>query len=289
MIPLSVPAFILSSPLLAGLISTCIFGRKAAVEGIPGLLFHSVVPVPGRELSHYPLDRFDAFCRELSDSTYRTICVKDASTGQHPAEGLSGLSPLLLTFDDGLDSVFHHALPVLETYGLKATVFCLGSHFGELSAWDIFTGNRHLTREQIRILVHKGIEIGSHTVTHPCLPYLDMQSIRKELTESKKTLEDITGYAVTSLAFPYGAWDKTIWQIALESGYTAATLYRGSPGTIPNLFPVSGVYRFDSPADILEKLKNTRLFSSVVARTRMMPHFAKGTPIWRYRKTYSRV
>src|SRR6478752_4779892 len=51
---------------------------------------------------------------------------------------------------------------------------------------------------ELRELAAMGVEIGSHTVTHPVLTTLDEQCIFRELDESKKILEDQLGRPVTS-------------------------------------------------------------------------------------------
>ena len=273
-----------SVPFLLGTVSTLLFGRRRASTVPPGLLFHSIVPRPGLEMSHVALDRFERFCSLLAGKNIATLTVSDAilpldnasPPGQH----------CLITFDDGFQSVATMAAPVLEHYHLKATVFCLGNHFGESSRWDIFSGNIHLTRGEIRALADQGHEIGGHSLTHAYLPFLDEKSVRNELEFSKKQLEDIIGKQVTSLSFPYGGWNQRIWEIALETGYTAATLYRGHSRAGRGQIPVYGVYQYDSPADMLAKCTGQSAISLVRARSGMMAHFARGTPVWKYRREY---
>lgn len=276
-------SLLFSSPLLSGLFSTMLFGKKPKKERIPGLLFHSLANEPCTGVSHYPAGQFRDLCILLKSSGISSVCVKDARATETAPD-----KRCLLTFDDGLESVYLHALPLLESYTLNATIFCLGSLFGELSSWDIYSGNRHCSRTQIRDMSDRGFEIGSHTISHPSLLYLRESAVRQELYQSKCTLEDITGKEVTSLSFPFGSWNRAIWKLAKECGYTAATLYRGKAYANENLFPVQGVYRFDSPEDIMQKIDLKRSFSIQRARSEMMSHFAQGTPAWKYRKVYDR-
>jgi len=69
------------------------------------------------------------------------------------------------------------------------------------------------------------IEIGAHTVTHPSLSTLPMDSQREEIRESKAQLEEIVDRAVTSFAYPYGKRsDYTPETVGLveEAGFTGA-------------------------------------------------------------------
>lgn len=258
-------------------------GRRLP-QTVPGLLFHSVLPHPAFEMSHFPLSRFTPLLESLKKRQYQAITLQSAAVA-----AATELKPLLLTFDDGLNTVYHHALPALQDAGMVATIFCVSGYLGNRSGWDVFNRNIHLTSDELREIAALGHEIGSHTHSHVNLPYLDTHAITEELQLSKRTLEDIIGREVTSLSFPHGGWSPKIWNIAQEIGYKAATLYRGRRHASQKLFPVQGVYQFDSIEDILVKIDPVCRFSSSRARAVMMSHFAKGTPIWKYRREYSRV
>ena len=201
-----------------------------------------------------------------------------------PADPCSGRC--LITFDDGLQSVYKYAFPSLEEFGFCSTIFCISGFYGKKSSWDIYSNNMHLNKSQIRHLSEKGHEIGSHTKSHAYLPFLNNKSIYSELFDSRSELEDITGCPVTSCSFPYGGWTPDIWKIAQDAGYSAATLYRNHSQATTGLFPVLGVQRFDSTNDIISKLTTKTTFSILRARSNLMAHFAKGTPMWKFRKEY---
>jgi peptidoglycan/xylan/chitin deacetylase (PgdA/CDA1 family) len=63
------------------------------------------------------------------------------------------------------------------------------------------------------------ITLGSHSVTHPRFTTLDVEERRKELTDSRRKLEEVAGKKVDSFAFPYGDYDKEIVAQAREEGY----------------------------------------------------------------------
>ncbi len=277
--------FLLSAPFLLGAAATALFGRRYTRDSRPpGLLFHSITSKPGLEMSHVSQSRFERFCTLLSRHNLRTLTLSEALS--ESTEASVDEQRCILTFDDGFQSVITTAAPVLQKYNVSATVFCLGNHFGRKSQWDIFSGNTHLTKEEIRSLSDMGHEIGSHSMTHAYLPFLDDSSVRQELEQSKALLEDICGKAVNSLSYPYGGWNQRIWDIAREVGYTAATLYRGHSRSDKCLFPVYGVYQNDTPEDMFGKLSVHTSVSLLRARSRMMAHFARGTPVWKYRKEY---
>jgi hypothetical protein len=75
--------------------------------------------------------------------------------------------------------------------------------------------------------------------------------------------------------------------MAQEIGYLHATCYRHHGKIIRGMVPVRGVYSFDTVEDIIEKISLYAGYSNAIARCRIMSHFAKGTPLWNFRKNYS--
>ena len=78
------------------------------------------------------------------------------------------------------------------------------------------------TWEQLRQMESAGIEIGSHTVTHPVLTRVAPDRLRRELEESRGRLEDMLGHPVTSFCYPNGAYDRTVRDAVAQAGYRLA-------------------------------------------------------------------
>jgi peptidoglycan/xylan/chitin deacetylase (PgdA/CDA1 family) len=92
---------------------------------------------------------------------------------------------------------------------------------------QIYTGNdlafsKPLTWDHVREMAHAGMEIGSHTVTHPILIHLSDSEIRMELTVSKEVIEREIGRPVQVIAYPIGcafAFDDHVGVMAKKAGY----------------------------------------------------------------------
>jgi peptidoglycan/xylan/chitin deacetylase (PgdA/CDA1 family) len=108
---------------------------------------------------------------------------------------------VVITFDDGFRNFYTKAFPILDRYDFTATMFLPTAHIGEprLS----FKGKECLSWDEMRELQKHGISFGSHTVTHPQLHDCDADSIKKEITDSKRTIEHELGCAVQSFSYPY--------------------------------------------------------------------------------------
>jgi peptidoglycan/xylan/chitin deacetylase (PgdA/CDA1 family) len=109
--------------------------------------------------------------------------------------------PVVLTFDDGYRDFLTAAMPVLETFGFTATVFLPTAFIG--SDRRSFQNIECLTWAEVNRLAQRGIEFGSHTVTHPRLAQLSWEEVHQELTESKATIENAIGTSVATFAHPY--------------------------------------------------------------------------------------
>ncbi len=117
---------------------------------------------------------------------------------------------VLVTFDDGWLGSLTVGADFLESKSIPAVYFITTNFIG----MDYFANAKEIQQAHSR-----GFIIGSHGVTHRMLSSLDATEIKKELSESKKILEDIISDEVICFSLPGGAGDKRVYQIAEELGY----------------------------------------------------------------------
>lgn len=118
-------------------------------------------------------------------------------------------NPIIITFDDGRENnmIAYEILKELndDNFQSKATFFIIGSRINS---------EGFLSQEQISEINESGIiSIQSHTMTHPHFNDNEIAhriNLTYQLDESKKMLENITGKKVTTLAYPYGAYNDTV-------------------------------------------------------------------------------
>jgi len=186
------------------------------------LCYHAVSETWEHALSVRPVT-FDRQLRSLVRRGCRGVSASDALT--------AGGGALHVTFDDAYKSVAN-ALPVLERLGLPATVFASAAYADtgrpldvpELAAQAAAHPDELATMdwEELRALAERGVEIGSHTVSHPHLPRLSDAEIDRELRDSRTHIEDELGRPCRFLAYPYGEHDARVRAGAQRVGYEAA-------------------------------------------------------------------
>jgi peptidoglycan/xylan/chitin deacetylase (PgdA/CDA1 family) len=272
-------------PFLSGTAGVLFYGRAVKRPSVQGLLFHSIYSEHFRPaLSSVTVRRFRSIVRSLKDSSFLPITAYEALSGT--VNIMTTQRPILLTFDDGCRSFFTHALPLLEELKIKATLYPVAGYLGKSSTWDILPVFPHLSKSELREISELGHEIGSHSMTHADLTFLNDPDLSKELNDSKKLLEDVTGKKVSSVSFPYGSWNKRIWDHARKAGYQCGAIYRKHQHALPGLFPVFGVYGFDTPQAVLSRILPNKSLSISVALAKMISRFAKGAPVWKFEKNY---
>ncbi|SFI46536.1 Polysaccharide deacetylase [Streptosporangium canum] len=162
-------------------------------------------------------DSFHRHMRWLRDRGLRGVTMRElrAAEARGEAAGLVGL-----TFDDGYADFATTVVPALAEYGFTATVFVVAGHVGGDSSWDPGVPRDVMTPEQLREVVAVGMEIGSHSLTHPRLPTVDGgRRLVEEFTTSKAVLEDLTGEAVSGFCYPYGQHGAREVEAVTEAGF----------------------------------------------------------------------
>ncbi len=149
---------------------------------------------------------------------------------------------VILTFDDGYEGVYRHALPVIQEFGAKATAFVLGDRSIRSNVWDQMDGDSHVRlMEDHEILeLHRcGFEIGSHSMVHPNLTRLHTRKAWEEVVRSKEILERLVHAPVISFAYPYGASNTDIENMVCRAGYYyACGVFSGPPHFASNQYDI---------------------------------------------------
>ena len=82
-----------------------------------------------------------------------------------------------------------------------------------------------LRSEELAVMEGMGIEVASHTNSHPCLPRCSQEKVAAEIRDSHLVLTDILGHPPRAFAYPNGDWDPRAEPLLVELGYGAAFLF----------------------------------------------------------------
>jgi len=142
------------------------------------------------------------------------------------------------TFDDAYLDFYELAWPILRKEKIRPMVFVPTGYVGRESSFDRDFVRPLMTWEQISELSREGVVFGSHGVTHRPLADLPPEEICREVRESKATLEDRLGCAVTWLAYPNGRYDDQVLTEVEEAGYEGAFTVNTPPGQRATRFSI---------------------------------------------------
>lgn len=208
---------------------------------------HGVANVPSAADPHNlcaPPDRFRRQLELLLEAGFAFETFTDVAR-----MGGAGCGRAALTFDDGMENTLTVLVPLLQEYGVPATVFVTTGWLGR--PHPHLSRERVLTAEEVGELARAGIEIGAHTVTHPDLTRLPAEAAVREIEGSLTELRELTGQAVDALAYPFG---RASAAAARSAGLRLAVTTNAAGGWAPLSVGRAMVTGIDGTAAFLAKL-----------------------------------
>jgi len=139
---------------------------------------------------------------------------------------------LVVTADDGHESVYTDMLPLVREYKIPVTLFIYPSavsHASYAMTWD-----------QLRTLRDTGLfDIQSHTYWHPnfaidrrrLAPAAHQAFATMQLCKAKSVLYERLGVDAEVLAWPFGVYEEGLFGIARDCGYVAGVTLAGRLAT----------------------------------------------------------
>lgn len=202
--------------------------------------------------------------------------------------------PVIITFDDALVDALDNAVPILENMGFPAVFYVTTDYVGRMSDWmipEVDVEFEVAGWERIRALDSKKFEVGAHSMTHPHMNTISAENCLKEMEGSRKVLEDRLGREIRHMAYPHGAYNQTVRDLAYESGYYTATTCEPALAALSDDMlglPRLNVGMEDSLVAFVTKLyiaksPKTILYSNIEALKREIP-----SPVRKFIKKYLR-
>ncbi|MDR1538561.1 MAG: polysaccharide deacetylase family protein [Clostridiales bacterium] len=204
---------------------------------LPIIMYHQISRESSKLGAYVISDaEFEADMKLLHDNGYTTVTIKDLLAYVNK-EGILPEKPVMLTFDDGFQSDYVYALPILKKYNMKAIFSIIGKYTDENSDEKTprHVNYSHLSWDEIKEMQSSGLaEFQCHTY--------DMHDMSKRKGALRKwsesaedyrqhVLEDLgklsqaclehIGVAPTAFTCPFGCYSDQLGEILKEFGFPA--------------------------------------------------------------------
>lgn len=244
------------------------FDAQAAEEAsytaqVPVLTYHHLKPDVTDDSMVTTPERFEAQIAALTEAGYTAVSLEELYS--YVAYGATlPEKPVVITFDDGYDSNYEYAYPILKKYGQKATIFAIGVSFGKDTYKDTGASiSPHFGEAEAQEMVASGlISVQSHTYDMHQVTQYDgenarqgvsrrpdeseadyIAALRDDLAKSRALLEGVTGQPCDALAYPYGLTSELTDTVVASEGFRFTfcvehgvnTIVRGLPQSLYGL------------------------------------------------------
>ena len=251
-------------------------------ERVPILMYHQITD-DGDINSSISCDAFESHIKALRDAGYTSISFEElydyaANNAPLPERRV------IITFDDGYMSVYDYAFPILEKYGMKATVSIVGVLFGESTYKGLYylPISPHFGDAEAREMAESGVfSIQSHSFDmHHFIPYeigpprvgilrRSDESLEEyvdafidDYSHAAEQIEASVGVRPFVYSYPFGRSTKLSEKLLKDMGVTVTltisphinTVVKGCPDSLFKLgrLNVSGDM---SPEELLELIR----------------------------------
>jgi peptidoglycan/xylan/chitin deacetylase (PgdA/CDA1 family) len=235
---------------------------------VPVLVYHHIQPETTSDVSCTP-EQFESQMQAILAAGFTPLSLEQMARFLKGSLPESIEKPVLITFDDGYESLYFYALPVARKLKIPMTVFVVTSRIGRRPQFADY-----LREEQIREMSASGFwEFGSHThdlhtdsirifdAFGPVRNNPVLELLSRDLRASVNRLESIIGKKPGAIAWPYGKFNAHFTQIARDCGFklhfTSCSGYNeagANPFAIKRL-PVSSR---DNAFSVLKKVSRIR-------------------------------
>lgn len=241
---------------------------SGAERDLPVVMYHQLTKNPKKSGKYVlTVEQFEKDLMFLKAKGYRSVTVKqllDFSQGK----GDVPEKAILITFDDGQETLYEYALPLLEKYGFTAVGFVVGALADYYTEIDDHNLNySYLNWQQIKEMSDGNvIEIESHSFDlHKNTG--NRSGIKKKKDESaeqyreflcsdvakmKTAMEKNTGKVPVAFAFPFGSYSRESTEILKECGFKMTLTCEERVSKIKKAEPESlfGLGRYNRPEGI---------------------------------------
>ncbi len=125
-----------------------------------------------------------------------------------------------MSYDDGVRQDAH-LMDIMNRRGLKGTFNISSGLFAPEDPKNLDSrifGRRMTQREALELYGNSEHEVAVHGLTHSFLEHLPSNRAAYEIVEGRRRLENLFGYTVRGMAYPFGAFNDETVQILQKAG-----------------------------------------------------------------------
>lgn len=226
------------------------------------IYYHEVVE-QGQGYSYQKIekDKFEEQMKYLSENGYHTLFFSELP------EPLPEKA-VIVSFDDGLKTVFDNAFPIMKKYGIKGNVYLPTAYIGNdghFMDWDM-----------VKSLCDSGLfEMQAHTHHHTDIRAYSDEDMHSEVNTSSDILSRELEFEPTAFCIPFGMYDrKSIlklrkinkYKYILGSYYGRVSENRLSSSVLPRI----GISNDDSIEKFVDKIKGKYDWKGILQRIRLL-------------------
>jgi peptidoglycan/xylan/chitin deacetylase (PgdA/CDA1 family) len=187
-------------------------------ESVPILMYHVIAaPPPGAPFPGLYVEpgEFAAQMQALKSAGWHAITLDELEAAWTHGAALGGGKPIVLSFDNGYQSQYTHALPVLNRLGW------VGDENLQLSGLPPSQGG--LGEGEIRGMLAAGWELDTQGYSHADLITLDPQELRYQVADARSALQRRYRVPVNWFCYPSGHYNATVIEAVKAAGFTGST------------------------------------------------------------------
>ncbi len=185
---------------------------------VPILMYHVIAappagaPFPGLYVTP---GEFATQMQALKNAGWHAVTLDQVEAYWRQGVPLGPGRPIVLSFDNGYQSQYTQALPVLRRLGW------VGDENIQLTGLPPSQGG--LSQSQVRGLLAAGWELDTQGVSHADLVTLDSQELRYQVAGARAVLKQRYHAPVNWFCYPSGHYDATVIAAVRAAGYSGST------------------------------------------------------------------
>jgi peptidoglycan/xylan/chitin deacetylase (PgdA/CDA1 family) len=219
---------------------------------VPILMYHVINPPPATAPYpglYVPEPEFAAQMQALKAAGWHAVTMDQLRANWTRGVPLGPGKPIVISFDNGYESQYTNALPVLRRLGW------VGVENIQLLGLPPSQGG--LTDAQVRGLISAGWELDTQGMTHADLIHLDEAGLSYQIAHARSLLRARYGVPVNWFCYPSGHYDAAVIDAVRAAGFVGSTTVIpgwASRGEDPYRLPRLRVLGGTSPSGLLAQI-----------------------------------